>query len=244
MPPKVLLIECGPEDNRGKYLLDNDWQPLVKVLTEHAELKTVKSADGIESTMKAFKPSAIVVMEGGLDSLCPNLIAATSKFRAFAEEGGIVFYGGVFSSVATKFDMETIFGEMGFNVGWKYNRYIGYYADGWDGKNKGNYDKLVKASLNREAEVFLNNSLNLQSAQLPDEIDPFRPLVVEVTNPAHVLYKVVDPLVVKNAEKHGVGVMAPFGAGFVGFWSDRDNRVAQAEKVIPAMLGLTPKQQQ
>ncbi|KAM3535580.1 hypothetical protein MY4038_001059 [Beauveria bassiana] len=244
MPPKVLLIECGPEDNRGKYLLDNDWQPLVKVLTERAELKTIKSADGIESTMKAFKPSAIVVMEGGLDSLCPNLIAATSKFRAFAEEGGIVFYGGVFSSVATKFDMETIFGEMGFNVGWKYNRYIGYYADSWDGKNKGSYERRVKASLNREAEVFLNNSLNLQSAQLPDEIDPFRPLVVEVTNPSHVLYKVVDPVVTKNAEKHGVGAMARVGEGHVGLWGDRDNKVAQTADVIPAMLGLPPKQQQ
>jgi hypothetical protein len=235
MPPKVIQIACGPKKSSTKYLLGENWQSLTKALKERAELSTIESLKDRGSTLKTNDP-IFVVTEGGFQGLEASLIAATSKLKAYVENGGTVVYCALIAPIITKSDMDEIFGEEGFNVGWTFHRYIGYCS--------GSYDKKVKGRLNRDAEVYTNDSLKLQSAQLPDEIDPFQPLVVTVTSPDHVLYNVVDPEVITGAQCHGVGVMAQVGKGFVGFWGDRDNAVAQTVDVIPAMLGLPPKQQQ
>ncbi|OAA47275.1 hypothetical protein BBO_02730 [Beauveria brongniartii RCEF 3172] len=244
MPPKVIQISCGPEGSSAKYLLADNWGRVTKALQERAELSIMESPDDIGSTMKKINPSAVIVIEGGIDRLESRLIAEKSELKAFVQNGGIVLFCGLIASIISKAEFERIFGENGFNVGWTFGRYIGYHAGSDDKKVKGHYGNKVKGNLNRNAEVYINDSLNLQSAQLPDEIDPFRPLVVTVENPAHVLYSVVDPQVMTRAEYNGVGVMSPVGRGFVGFWGDRDNDVAQTVEVISAMLGLPCKKQQ
>ncbi|KAM3505116.1 hypothetical protein MY10362_003155 [Beauveria mimosiformis] len=241
MPPKVIQISCGPEDCSSRYLLEEGWRSVTKALEERAELTTIKSLDN--STMKEFNPSAVMVMEAGMDKLDSKLIDKTAELKALAEDGAIVCYGGHIAPIVNNTEFKSIFGEKGFNVGWSFGRYIGYHAGTADKTYKPSYGHTVKGSLNRNAEVFINNSRNLQSAQFPDEIDPFQPLVVTVKNPAHVLYSVVDSQVKTREEYNGVGVMAPVGKGFVCFWGDRDNNVAQTVKVITAMIGLPEKQQ-
>ncbi|KAM3450599.1 hypothetical protein MY3296_005970 [Beauveria thailandica] len=232
---KIYLIESGPEGTETKALLEDDWKSAEETFRERAEVKTIKSLDNTSFIFDDPEHSAVVVIEAGSNKLNSDLIALTSRLKAFAMEGGTVLYGGLIAPIISAKEFNSIFGEYGFNLGWKRDRNVGY-------ANK-SYDAKVKGVLNCFAEVYENNSLNLQFAQLPKEIDPFRPLVVAVQNPRHVLYSVEDPQDSRGIKYNAAVVMGSLGKGFVGWCGDRDN-VAQTMQIMAAMASLPLKEQQ
>ncbi|KAM3566082.1 hypothetical protein ARSEF4850_000907 [Beauveria asiatica] len=231
---KVYWSECGPEKTTAKSLLEVDWKSVKKTFRERVEVVSMKSLVNTPSILDDPEHSVVMVMEAGPDELDSDLISATSILKDFAMAGGTVLYGGLIAPIINAKDFNSIFGEHGFNLGWKWLRYIGY-------ANK-SYDDKVKGVLNCNAEVNENNSINPQFAQLPKEIDPFQPLVVAVQNPRHVLYSIEDPQDSRGIKYNAVCVMAPVGKGFVGFCGDRDN-VPQTREIMAGMAGLLRKEQ-
>ncbi|KAM3560472.1 hypothetical protein MY1884_002922 [Beauveria asiatica] len=227
---KVYWSECGPEKTTAKSLLEVDWKSVEKTFRERAEVVSMKLLVNISSILDDPKHSVVTVMEAGSNKLNSKLISATSTLKDFAMKGGTVLYGGLIAPIINAKDFNSIFGEHGFNLGWKWLRYIGY-------ANK-SYNDKVKGVLNCNAEVYEN----LQLAQLPKEIEPFQPLVVAVQNPRHVLYSIEDPQDSRGIKYNAVCVMAPVGKGFVGFCGDRDN-VPQTREIMAGMASLLRKEQ-
>ncbi|KAK8144755.1 hypothetical protein G3M48_005386 [Beauveria asiatica] len=230
---KIYWVVCGPEGTETKALLEAEWNSVEGTFRERAEVKTIKSLDKTSFIFDDPEHSVVMVMEAGSIKLNSDLIALTSRLKAFAMEGGTVLYGGLIAPIISAKEFNSIFGEDGFNLGWEWLRYSGY-------ANK-SYDAKVKGVLNCIAEVYENNSLDLQFAKLPQEIDPFRPLVVAVQNSSHVLYRVEDHQDSRGIKYNAAVVMAPVGKGFVGFCGDRDN-AAQTRQIMAAMASLPRKE--
>ncbi|KAM3504797.1 hypothetical protein MY11210_008214 [Beauveria gryllotalpidicola] len=228
MLPQVIQVSCGPENTKAKSLLEVDWAPVTQALKKRSKLTIIDSPEEIGSTVKELSPSAVLVLEGGWERINRGLISETSNLKDYVENGGIVLYAGLFAAIASNSDINEVFGEKGFNVGWSF----------------ASYSNQVRVRLDREAGIYTNDSLGLQSAHLPDEIGPFNPLKMAVTNHDHALYS-IDPQVNLDGKLKAVGLMAPVGKGFVGLWCDRDNKeVAGNVKVILAMLKVPHEQQQ
>ncbi|KAM3434647.1 hypothetical protein MY4824_005326 [Beauveria thailandica] len=231
---KIYLIACGPEGTETKALFESDWK-IEETFGERAEVETIKSLDKTSFIFDDPEHTVVIVIEAGSNKLNSDLIALTSRLKAFAMEGGTVLYGGLIAAIISAKEFKSIFGEYGFNLGWEWLRYSGYANQ--------SYDARFKGVLNCFAEVYENNSLNLQFAKLPKEIDPFRPLVVAVQNPRHVLYSVEDPQDSRGIKYNAAVVMGSLGKGLVGFLGDRDN-VAQTMQIMAAMASLPLKEQQ
>ncbi|KAM3439536.1 hypothetical protein NHJ13734_003701 [Beauveria thailandica] len=232
---KIYWVECGPEGTETKSLLEVEWNSVEKTFRERAKVVSIKSLDKTSFIFDDPEHSVVMVMEAGSIKLNSDLIALTSRLKAFAMEGGTVLYGGLIAPIISAKEFNSIFGEDGFNLGWEWLRYSGYANQ--------KYNEMVKGVLNCFAEVYENNSLNLQFAQLPKEIDPFQPAVVAVQNSSHVLYSVEDPQDSRGIKYNAAVVMASLGKGFVGFFGDRDN-VAQTRQIMAAMASLPLKEQQ
>ncbi|KAM3524435.1 hypothetical protein NHJ13051_004556 [Beauveria bassiana] len=244
MSRKIIQIGSSEEDPQGCSHIRDVWMSIRETIQERAQLIETALSDDVGRILQEPKPLGVLVLARPWNSSVDSkeLISQTSILKQYAEEGGNVVYGGNFAALTPPWDIVKVFGEKGFNTGWSSDKPIAYNPpDGRVGKYEGSIDKKVIGILNRNAEVYTNDSLNLQ-AQLPGKIDPFQPLVVIVENPDHVLYSIDDPNY--NKAKCGVGAMARVGNGHVGLWGDRDNKVAQTANVISAMLGLPPKQQQ
>ncbi|KAM3467107.1 hypothetical protein MY5147_005003 [Beauveria neobassiana] len=247
MSLKVIQIGSSEEDPQGYSHIRDVWMSIRETIRERSQLIEIVLSDDFGSILQEPKPLGVLVLAGPWNSSVDSeeLNSQTSILKEYAKKGGNVVYAGNFAALTPSRDIAEVFGKKGFNTGWSFGKFIAYNADGRDGKYKGSIDKKVNGILNRNAEVCTNDSLNLQ-AQLPEIIDSFQPLVVTVENPDHVLYSISDPNDKDNykEKKYGVGAMARVGEGHVGLWGDRDNKVAQTADVIPAMLGLPPKQQQ